>query len=316
MLRRIRWCVVAIIVVAGGAPGLAQAQVTPPSLEGEDFQGGFFTTFDITRCDPDSGTIVFRSQGPAVGPYPGTFTEEGTATFRSSSDAFGEGYSGPLVEFDVSFRIDSSVGEVTGTKTLISSVDPGGGWCSPLRGLADIHARSLRYEATIVTADGTFRDSGFADAVLAGDEAWTSSCLRPEPCGDLYEFFELSNGVVPAPGKATGAGWLRDGGTNGRLRFSFEARRSEEGLQGRCLVFDGSTETRVKCLDVTSYAQVGDTATWTGTAEVNGSLEQYRIRVQDNGESNQGLDTFSIETETFEVAGTVVHGNVRLHDQP
>lgn len=51
------------------------------------------------------------------------------------------------------------------------------------------------------------------------------------------------------------------------------------------------------------------------TAEVNGVEEDYRITVQDNGEPNQGLDTFSITTESYEAAGNVEHGNVQLHKQ-
>ena len=53
---------------------------------------------------------------------------------------------------------------------------------------------------------------------------------------------------------------------------------------------DSETNSRVKCLTVTNYQQIGNTATWEGTAEVNGVREHYRITVQDNGEPNQGID--------------------------
>ena len=86
-------------------------------------------------------------------------------------------------------------------------------------------------------------------------------------------------------------------------------------MQGRCLVLDQAGETQVKCLDVKNYGQLGSMATWEGTAEVNGDREDYRITVQDNGEPNQGLDTFAIETETYGAAGPVEHGNVQLHKQ-
>jgi hypothetical protein len=43
--------------------------------------------------------------------------------------------------------------------------------------------------------------------------------------------------------------------------------------------------------------------------------EHYRITVQDNGEPNQGLDTFAIDTESYDAAGPVQHGNVQLHKQ-
>jgi hypothetical protein len=80
-------------------------------------------------------------------------------------------------------------------------------------------------------------------------------------------------------------------------------------------VNDADATTRVKCLTVTSYQQVANTATWEGTAEVNGVREPYRITVQDNGEPNQGIDIFSIRTATYEAGGNVQHGNVQLHKQ-
>jgi hypothetical protein len=67
---------------------------------------------------------------------------------------------------------------------------------------------------------------------------------------------------------------------------------------------------------VTDYQQVGNTATWEGEAEVNGVREDYRITVTDNGEPNQGIDTFSITTDSgYEAAGNVERGNVQLHKQ-
>lgn len=45
------------------------------------------------------------------------------------------------------------------------------------------------------------------------------------------------------------------------------------------------------------------------------ATEHYRITVQDNGEPNQGIDTFAIKTDSYEAAGNVAHGNVQLHKQ-
>ena len=44
---------------------------------------------------------------------------------------------------------------------------------------------------------------------------------------------------------------------------------------------------------------------------MNGNVESYRITVQDNGEPNQGLDTFAIKTDSYERAGSVERGNVQ-----
>jgi hypothetical protein len=102
-----------------------------------------------------------------------------------------------------------------------------------------------------------------------------------------------------------------------RVTFGFNVRRDENEtrLKGTCNVLDHATNTHVKCLTVTDYHQIGNTATWEGTAEVDGVEEEYRITVQDNGEPNQGLDTFMIETESYRAAGTVERGNVQVHKQ-
>jgi hypothetical protein len=67
---------------------------------------------------------------------------------------------------------------------------------------------------------------------------------------------------------------------------------------------------------VTTYTQAGDTATWRGRATVNGVDTQYRISVTDNGETNQGVDTFTITTDSgYSATGNVTQGNVQVHPQ-
>ena len=77
--------VVALAAFAAAATTARAATVPPPSLVGETFIAGsdsgvpdtvFMTT---VSCNPDgSGTIGFAVSGVAAGPYPGTFTEQGT----------------------------------------------------------------------------------------------------------------------------------------------------------------------------------------------------------------------------------------------
>jgi hypothetical protein len=102
-----------------------------------------------------------------------------------------------------------------------------------------------------------------------------------------------------------------------RVTFGFNVRKDENDtrLDGTCNVLDHATGTHVKCLNVTDYQQIGNTASWEGTAEVNGDPEHYRITFTDNGEPNQGLDTFAFDSESYDVAGNVQHGNVQLHKQ-
>jgi hypothetical protein len=78
------------------------------------------------ECDATPGqtfTLSFSAQGPAFGPYPGTFTESGTVTAQVTGfipPAFGFGIA---LTWSSNFTIDSPLGTVTGTKTL-STVFP------------------------------------------------------------------------------------------------------------------------------------------------------------------------------------------------
>jgi hypothetical protein len=201
-------------------------------------------------------------------------------------------------------------GQVTGTKRLLVG---GPATCTGRgRGSAAVTLTALlTYDATITPpTGGTFTDTGEATVSTSGGCGFFG-CRT-----SFVENFTLSHGVLPVDttGKATGGGQL---GAPTYATFGFEVKQPELGrLQGRCLVNDFTADTKIKCLDVTSYGQFGNTATWTGNATVNGNPETYRIIVQDNGESNQGVDTFSIKTQSYEAAGTVEHGDVQLNKQP
>ena len=285
----------------------------PPSLQGE---GLFFAdpvppaAFDSITCNPlgvSQGSV--RVEGIAFGPYSGTFVETVSASFSGG----GPGVAFPLSAFHADFDIDSPVGRVTGTKALVSGV----GLCvrdvpGTVRSQWAIFAL-FEYEATIETPFGSFRDIG------DGNVSISLLCFASGVCGISHiENFTLSRGLLAldTTGKATGGGQLGDLLSGDFVSFGFEVKQPELGkLQGRCVVNDSEASTKIKCLDVTSYSQIGNTATWTGRAEVNGAIEDYRITVQDNGEPNQGIDTFSIVTESYEAASNVEHGNVQLHKQ-
>jgi hypothetical protein len=344
MLRPIRFSLVTLVLALSacfGAGAAAAQTALPPSLEGETFQayeyrsaspedpsvvveGGLGEIAVDASCTGTAGetfTIRYSAEGPALGPYPGTFTETGTITVT----ALGGGAGGAVISWTANFTIDSAIGQVSGKKTLSQTLfancvhedeffDVGPGFVD-----IQVANASLHYEATIRTASGTFTDQGDAQASvlqLCGGLS-RPTCDFAEEEGFL-ESFTLSRGVLPldATGKATGGGQIGDLTSLARVSFGFEVKQPETGrLQGRCLVNDPAASTRVKCLTVTSYQQIGNTATWEGTAEVNGDREHYRITVQDNGEPNQGIDMFSIKTDTYEAAGNVQHGNVQLHKQ-
>ncbi len=322
MVRSARLLLVAFVVslLASSAPSFAAAQTAlPPSLQGETFFAserllGHVVDINTAACTGSTQTLTVHAEGGAAGPYPGRFVEDVTVTFNPGATLFA-----PTVTLDARFTIQSPVGTVTGRKTLTR----GQTHCGVALGfeqlgrIAYTDAR-VTYEATIKPATGgTFTDSGTAELV-AFHACATSACAAP--VGVFSEQFTLSTGVLPVDtsGKATGGGQVISGSSLfQRVTFGFNVRKSEDErrLEGTCNVVDHATGTHVKCLTVTDYQQVGNTATWEGTARVNGVVEEYRITVQDNGEPNQGIDTFSINTESYEAAGNVTHGNVQLHKQ-
>ena len=312
-----------------GAQAQAQDEDGPSSLQGEfmassqdPFLGGAGQIDVTASCTPTIGgtfTLTYSASGFAFGPYTGTFTETGTVKgviTGVTGDAF-EIPAGVVTEWKATFSIDSIVGKVTGEKVLNESVHL---LCAEDESYGDLEYASalLDYEAKIKTATGTFTDTGESSAVVLS-QCLFGPCTAETEYEFFFEDFLLSTGVLPldTSGKATGGGQIGDLTSLGRVTFGFEVKKTEDPdhLQGRCLVNDPAESTRVKCLTVTDYQQVGNTATWEGEAEVNGVREDYRITVQDNGEPNRGIDTFSITTESYEAAGNVTHGNVQLHKQ-
>ena len=339
MLRSIRFLLVTFVLALSGFLGASAASAQtalPPSLEGEQFyaiEAPQFSsgTVDVSgSCTPTAGTtstVTYQASGLATGPYPGTFTESGTLTATVTTLASNPFVGiGSVVTWTAEFTIDSPVGDVTGTKTRSLLVPESEffhcfGYAPPVQHFQAIDARAyLSYEATIRPADGgAFRDEGEALAEVTELECPGPLCFS-EPYEFFSEYFYLSTGVLPVDtsGKATGGGQVMSGSNPlERVTFGFNVRKDENGtrLKGTCNVLDHATRTHVKCLTVTGYQQIGNTATWQGTAEVNGVREHYRITVQDNGEPNRGIDTFSIVTETYQAAGNVQHGNVQLHKQ-
>ena len=150
----------------------AVAQV--PSLTGETFTGthagpptsGGEIIIQAVTCNPDgSGSIRYQTSGPATGPYPGTYVENGTFTFGPAIPGTDEN---ELLSFDATFRIDESPGVtvVRGTKSSDGGTLTYG--CTndgPINALGGTAAAT--YEATInPTSGGTCTDSGASNVDL------------------------------------------------------------------------------------------------------------------------------------------------------
>ena len=195
-------CVACGIALFAAAPAAAQ----PPSLAGESFVATgdlFFLPPGATpgevqvsgACDPNgTSTFTFHATGPAFGPYPGTFDETGTFTMVGppvTEDLL------VLTGFQAEFTINSTVGQVEGTKSFTGAVPGASTTCraAPLRvfsGLAPTH-----YEAMINTTAGAFATEGEANSSLGYEEAAPGN-----PLADYSESFLTGTPPVELPPNA------------------------------------------------------------------------------------------------------------------
>jgi hypothetical protein len=315
--RRLAATVAAVIgMVLATQAASAVSDTLPPLMSGESFVDNTPTV--TANCNSDgTSTISFSAFGAAAGPYPGTFTEVGTATVGPQTVTNGSPQ-GTLLTFDAVFTIQSSIGNVTGTKTIVSPVtDPGSqvavGDCITLNGveLRELIDRfTIRYEAEISAPTGEFADRGVVPLMTLHRDRYVDSNIV-----FFQEFTESFQSDLPAPeplttpGQATGGGQIPSS-----ITFGLTAKSDKSGVKGNCTVIDRSTNTTLKCLDATTYVQAGTSATFSGSATVNGTATTYRIKVADNGEPGAGLDTFTITTMSgYSATGVLTQGNIQIH---
>jgi hypothetical protein len=132
-----------------------------------------------------------------------------------------------------------------------------------------------------------------------------------EPCGTATKAW-----VLPAttPGQVTGGGQIPNAAGNDQNAFGFNAKSDQSGVKGNCNLVDPSTNTKVKCLEVTSLVQTGTHATLFGTAEINGVATTFRIDVDDLAEPGRNQDTFRIQTASgYTAGGVLIQGNIQIH---
>jgi len=139
-----------------------------------------------------------RAEGPAAGPYPGTFEE--TGTFKLGEPITSDPRFRRVESFQAEFTIVSPAGRVTGTKELVlapttplrSDAACGVGFptASGTRLLDFAQAivpEGIRYEATIETPSGTFRDQGASGVNVIYSKFFT---LEGQFLGQNNLFFE------------------------------------------------------------------------------------------------------------------------------
>jgi hypothetical protein len=289
------------------APAAQAASPAPPDLTGETFLASDIPARGLSQpsgtCTPTgSSSYAFHVEGEAVGPYTGTFVEDGTFTIAPITTP-------ELSSFDATFTITSDLGTVTGTKTLAGDLGPVNvATCGPFTGFVPDEPNSFQFQATArYSANLPQGGSDSGESVVE----YGDMDIRNVADTNTFNFLETftSTAFTSAPGeKSTGGGRIAPD-----VSFGFVAMA--DGPKGSCSVVDHVTGTHVKCLDVTSYSQAGNVATFSGDATVDGAATTYTIQVVDAGEPGVSAgDAFSIETQSgYTAGGPLLEGNVQVH---
>ena len=115
----------------------------------------------------------------------------------------------------------------------------------------------------------------------------------------------------------TGGGWIvPPSGKRGTLAVAGGLKNGD--LWGHLTYIDQGAGLKVKGIAVTGYTIVNPTTRMiTGTAEVNGVMDEYIVTVSDNGEPGRG-DTFTLKLVNtgYAASGNLVGGNIQLHVKP
>ena len=188
-----------VSVVVGLALGLGAAPAAaapPPTLTGQAFGGSYYPgiQFNMSMSCTENGdgttTISWRTEPQASGgSYPGQDQETGEMRIRRDA---------PNSQVDVlslkaDFTVDSTTGQVSGTKRLTAPVMDvtGVALCDQQEFEVDIAPITVPYTATIINSQGVFTDRGTARHSFADqspnpgsptdlDERLTSSLSAPE----------------------------------------------------------------------------------------------------------------------------------------
>jgi hypothetical protein len=220
--------VAAGLALAAAIAGPASAQEVAPPLTGENLFGTPVVTED---CDPETGppSISYTVTGLAEGPYPGTFAENGKATF--GPPLFGVQ---PVLSYVASFTIEAEhlvLGSVhiTGTKELDPTVDSVGE-CQAPNPFLSTHAfvAFALYEAEISTASGTCATGGDTEVEVTEEASDDPNFVFIH----FNEFFATGTPCVPVcpPGEDGDNDGLIDSQENLLLTVLDDSDSDDDGI--------------------------------------------------------------------------------------
>ncbi|MCZ7570780.1 MAG: Ig domain-containing protein [Ardenticatenaceae bacterium] len=118
--------------------------------------------------------------------------------------------------------------------------------------------------------------------------------------------------TVPPLGSGTVRGTTS--GTMTTFDFSIQRNALEGTVSGALEYRDESARLLVRTSTINSFTMSGNTATFSGSATINDSNSvSFTVTVQDNGESDSGSDTFSINLSTgYSNSGVLASGDIIL----
>lgn len=173
--------------------------------------------------------------------------------------------------------------------------------------------------------------------IMPGAETWSAKEYKGHIYAgdmvrgfDVYRFTDCDDVtcVVPpapnTPGKATGGGQVPGelalltilSGTNagGRANFGFNASFELGILSGHLTFIDHGAKKEVKSIAIDSYTQLGNKASFTGRATVDGVPSvRFFVEVEDLGEPGTA-DTFRIVLgDGYAAGGVLLKGNIQVH---
>jgi hypothetical protein len=111
--------------------------------------------------------------------------------------------------------------------------------------------------------------------------------------------------AAPETGSATGGGHALDP-MFGEFAFGLRAT-TQGGPAGHCRVANRNTGDLIRCVTVDFVSVVGTHVTFSGIADVNGSLESYTIDADD---LSPGTDLFRFDGLTRNFSGPLTNGNI------
>jgi len=325
-LRRSLATFAAIALISAALPAATVGSTPPPTLTGEFLSAWPIPLYEsgssvdvVASCNATgTSTIAWSAAGNAYGPYPGTFVETGTATIGplDGSASYVNGIPlGRVLSIDAFFTINSSVGQVSGSKRLTTSTDSQGGCADlvnytlpdgsgPVNGeFRRLFSNNMTYDALVDAGGMLYLDSGTVGTSL---ERFIGTGITQ--VNVVQEALSSSTQVAASSnGRTTG------GGQVGGVAFGFNALADKSGPKGRCAVVDADADVIVKCLNVSTIVVSGNKAYVFGNATYNGAALTYRMDVTDNGEPGIGLDRWSIQLSNgWSAGGTLSEGNVQV----